>query len=309
VELPSDITRVSPSGALAQMFLIAIAPDLLVTVASDYTADNARYVPPYLSDLPVVGQFYGAEDLNFESIAKIAPQLVIDVGEPKKTITEDMDAITANLAIPAVHITAYLDSTPEAFRTLGKLLHREEKGEALARYCEKILQQTADVMADVGDGKVSALYLLGEAGLNVLAKTSFHAEVLDYLTDNRAEIDAPSSKGSGNETDLEQLSVWNPDFIIFAPEVDVPDIVRDPTWRQLSAISSGSFARVPMGPYNWMGSPPSINRYLGMLWLTYILYTGDATSFSADVIEYYDLFYGYTLTQAEVSAFLGDLED
>ncbi|MDR2616184.1 MAG: ABC transporter substrate-binding protein [Oscillospiraceae bacterium] len=300
VELPSSITKISPSGALAQMFLIAIAPDLLVTVASDYSEADAKYVPREVVGLPVVGQFYGSDDLNYESIAAIGPQLVIDVGEPKNTIVEDMDSITANLAIPAVHVTATLDSTPEAFRTLGKILGREEKGEELALFCEKILTQTNDLMEKVGDDKITALYLLGDAGLNVLAKTSFHSEVLDKLTDNLAVVDEPSSRGSGNETDLEQISLWNPEVIIFAPGSVYSDVAGDPAWSQLDAIKNGKYYEVPQGPYNWMGSPPSINRYLGMIWLTGILYPSLAEfDLYEEILEYYELFYGYSLSPDE----------
>ncbi|MDR2615623.1 MAG: ABC transporter substrate-binding protein, partial [Oscillospiraceae bacterium] len=133
--------------------------------------------------------------------------------------------------------------------------------------------------------------------LNVLAKTSFHSEVLDKLTDNLAVVDEPSSRGSGNETDLEQISLWNPEVIIFAPGSVYSDVAGDPAWSQLDAIKNGKYYEVPQGPYNWMGSPPSINRYLGMLWLTYILYS-DVEHFDLyeEVREYYGLFYGYDLT-------------
>ncbi|MDR0904831.1 MAG: ABC transporter substrate-binding protein [Oscillospiraceae bacterium] len=300
VEIPTNITKISPSGSLAQMFLIAIAPDLLVTVASGYGESDAKYVPAALNDLPVVGQFYGSEDLNFESIAAIGSEIVIDIGEPKKTIVEDMDSITTNLAIPAIHITATLDSAPEAFRTLGTILNREAKGEELAAFCERALAQTAEIMASVGDNKVSALYLLGDSGLNVLAKTSFHSEILDYVTDNLAVVDEPSSKGSGNETDLEQISIWDPEVILFAPGSVYGSVAADPTWSQLQAVKNNNFYEVPLGPYNWMGSPPSINRYLGMLWLTNILYPEFAVFNLYDQVkEYYNLFYGYDLSVAD----------
>ncbi|MDR1329592.1 MAG: ABC transporter substrate-binding protein [Oscillospiraceae bacterium] len=306
VELPANITSISPSGALAQMFLIAIAPDYLVTIASEYSEEDAKYIPGEVVGLPVVGQFYGSDDLNFESIAAIGPELVIDVGEPKNTIVEDMDSITANLAIPSVHITATLDSTPDAFRTLGAILGREERGEELAQFCEKILAQTDEIMAQIGDNKVSALYLLGDAGLNVLAKTSFHSEVLDKLTDNLAVVDEPSSRGSGNETDLEQISLWNPQVILFAPGSVYADVASDPTWSQLDAIKNRQYYEVPQGPYNWMGTPPSINRYLGMIWLTQILYPVEAQfGVFEEVQEYYKLFYGYDLTNEEFESLSG----
>jgi iron complex transport system substrate-binding protein len=293
------------------MFLIAIAPDLLVSVASDYSESDVKYVPAELNPLPIVGQFYGSDDLNYETIAAINPDVVIDLGEPKKTIVEDMDSITEKLAIPAVHITADLRGTPEAFRTLGKLLGREEKGEELAAFCEKILANTDAILAKVGDNKAKALWLLGDGGTNVIAKTSFHAEVFDLLADNLAVVDEPSSKGSGNETDLEQILLWNPDYIIFSPGSYYSDSKTDPTWANLKAVQEGHCAAVPQGPYNWMGSPPSINRFLGLVWLSYVLYPEQALEVygvgaAGPVIEYYSLFYGYELPILDAIQILGD---
>jgi iron complex transport system substrate-binding protein len=300
VAIAQTITRVSPSGALAQMFLLAIAPDMLVSTASEYTDAALKYIPDAVARLPVVGQFYGADDLNLETIASINPDIIIDVGEPKDTITEDMDGIQTSLAIPAVHITASLRSAPEAFRTLGSLLGREEKGEALANYCERALALADGAMEKVGADKKSALYCMGDAGLNVLAKTSFHSEVLDYLTDNLAVVDAPSSKGSGNETDLEQISLWDPEVIIFAPDSVYDDVAGDPAWSGLRAIRGGEYYKTPSLPYNWMGSPPSINRYLGMLWLTSALYPERAGfELYDEVKEYYSLFYDFELSRDE----------
>jgi iron complex transport system substrate-binding protein len=308
VSLPSEVARIAPSGQLAQMFLIAIAPDLLVSISSEYKGDNAKYVPSNIPSLPVIGQFYGQDNLNLETVAEINPQIIIDIGEAKNSIVEDMDNIQNAVTIPTIFVEAYLDNpekdTPaEAFRTLGQILGREEKGEELAQFCERIFNQTNEVLASVGDNKLSALYLLGEAGTNVLAKTSYHAEVLDKLTNNLAVVDSPSSKGSGNEVSLEQISLWNPEYIIFAPDVDVAAIEADPTWQALDAIANNHYVQVPQGPYNWMGSPPSINRYLGMIWLTKTFYPEFAVYLLYDQVkEYYELFYGYDLSVADYDA-------
>lgn len=51
--------------------------------------------------------------------------------------------------------------------------------------------------------KVNLLYITGDEGLNVIAQGSFHAEVIDLLSNNLAVVDEPSSKGTGNEVDME----------------------------------------------------------------------------------------------------------
>ncbi|MDR0561784.1 MAG: ABC transporter substrate-binding protein [Spirochaetaceae bacterium] len=298
VEIPAKLTRVSASGALAQMFLGAVAPELLCTIPAPFPPEQAEFMPEYLSKLPAIGQFYGAANLNLEEVAAIAPEIVIDVGEVKDSIGADMDAISKAIAVPTVHITATLESTPDAFRTLGKLLGQEAKGEALAAFCEKTLSTARQVMAQVGNNKKSALYCLGKQGLNVLAAGTFHTEVLDWLADNRAVLSNPASRGTGNETNMEQLLIWDPEIILFGFGSVYAVAPSDPAWRQMQAIRNNAYFEAPQGPYNWMGGPPSINRYLGMLWMLKILYPEYAQfDLYTETAEYYRLFYGYELSR------------
>lgn len=58
--------------------------------------------------------------------------------------------------------------------------------------------------------------------------------------------------------------------------------------------------KVPVGPYNWMGFPPSVQRYLGILWLQKTLHPELADyDLKAEVQEYFKLFYDYELTDAQ----------
>jgi iron complex transport system substrate-binding protein len=303
VKIPAKIEHVTASGGLAQMFLIAVAPELLCTTDAPFSPAAAEFMPDYLDGLPAVGQFYGMENINLEEIAAIAPDVVIDVGEAKETIARDMDAISQAVMIPTVYVAATLDSTPEAFRTLGRLLDRAEKGEALAAFCEKTLAAANAVMAKVGSGKKSVLYCMGKEGLNVMSKGTFHAEVLDKLADNRAVVTNPASRGTGNESNIEQLYLWDPEIILFGYNSVYDSAPNDPAWRHMRAVQSGAYYEVPQGPYNWMGSPPSINRYLGMLWLLKILYPEYANfDLYAEVAEYYRLFYGFELSKERFDA-------
>ena len=57
-----------------------------------------------------------------------------------------------------------------------------------------------------------------------------------------------------------------------------------------------------------MGFPPSVQRYLGMMWLAKLLYP-DATSqydLFSDVHEYYELFYHCDLTRAKYDALVAN---
>ena len=303
VELPQEICSVVASGPLSQIILYAIAPEMLVGLADKWDDSARGIIPDEYFELPYFGQLYGSDSLNVEELAVAAPQLILDIGEAKRSTAEDMDALQAQTQIPSVHIEATLATMPDAFRTLGGILGKEEKGEALAQFCERVYNRTVSIMEQVGDNKVNALYILGEDGLNVLANGSYHSELIDLLTNNLAVVDNPAGKGSGNEVTMEQIALWNPDLILFAPGSIYETAAEREAWKELAAIRTGNYIEVPEAPYNWLGMPPSVQRYLGLIWLTAALYPQYCDyDVKAEILEYYALFYGCALTDGQYDA-------
>lgn len=306
VEVLTNITKVAVSGPLAQIVLFALCPDKLVGIASEWDKTAANYLATEYYNLPILGQLYGGKgELNLEALLASGAEVVIDVGEPKDTAKEDLDALQEQTGVPFVHITAMTDTTGNAYRMLGDLLGMPEEAEALASYCEKAYGMALDLSGKAE--KARLLYLLGDTGLNVLARGSYHAEIIDLLADNQAVVEAPSSKGGGNEIDMEQLLIWDPDVILFAPGSIYATVGEDSMWQQLTAIRTGRYYEVPMGPYNWLGSPPSVQRYLGMLWMMKLLYP-EQTDYvlKAEVQKYYQLFYHCELTDEQYDALVAN---
>lgn len=303
VAIPAEISRIVPAGPLAQMILFAIAPDLLVGLASKWPANAQGIIDQKYLDLPYLGQLYGSADLNVEELALADPQLIIDIGQVKNSAKKDMDTLQQQTTIPTVFISSTLETMPQTYRTLGKLLGREERGEELAQFCEKVYARTASIMQQVGDKKINALYVLGQEGLNVLAKTSYQAELVDMLTNNLAVVDNPVSKGSGNAVSMEQIALWNPDFVIFGPDSIFRQAEQLASWREISAIANKNYVEVPDVPHNWMSMPPAVQRYLGLIWLTAELYPKYCDyDVKAEIMEYYRLFYGCALTEDQYAA-------
>ena len=306
VEVPTNIEKVAVSSPLAQIALFALCPDKLAGIASAWDASAEQYLDTAYYNLPELGQLYGGKgELNLETLLASGAEVIIDVGEPKGTIVEDLDALQAQVGIPFVHITATTANMGEAYRKLGELLNMPEEAEALAAYCDEVFARTNALAKDVS--KARLLYCLGDAGQNVIASGSFHAEVIDLLSDNLAVVAEPSSKGSGNEVDMEQILLWNPDVIIFQPGSIYETAAADPAWAQVNAIKNGAYYEVPFGPYNWLGFPPSVQRYLGMLWMAKLLYP-EAAQFDlyAETARYFGLFYHSQLTQAQYDALVAN---
>lgn len=306
VELPADITKIAISGPLAQIVLFALCPDKLVGVASKWDATAEQYLATEYYNLPELGQLYGGKgELNLETLLASGAQVVIDVGEPKDSIVSDLDALQEQTGIPFVHITATASTMAEAYTKLGELLNMPEEAKTLSDYCAKVYARTLEIANSAQ--KVNLIYCLGDTGLNVIANGSYHAEILDLLANNVAVVDDPSSKGSGNEVDMEQILLWNPEVILFAPGSIYSTVGSDPAWQQVNAIKNGTYYEVPMGPYNWMGFPPSVQRYLGMMWMAQLLYPDTAQyDLYTEVATYFKLFYHSELTQAQYDALVAN---
>ena len=306
VEVPANITKIAISGPLTQIVIFALAPDKLVGVSSDWSEEAKAFISEEAYNLPKLGQLYGGKsEMNLEELLASGAQVVIDIGEPKNTVKEDMDALTEQTGIPFVHITATLATFGDAYEMLGDLLGMPEEAAVLADYCREIYARGKDI-SEKAELK-NLLYVSGAEGHNVIAKSSYHSEVIDMLSNNLAVVDDPSSKGSGNEVDMEQILNWNPDYIIFAPGSIYATVGEDATWQSITAIANGDYIEVPNAPYNWMGFPSSVQRLLGLIWMGKVLYpeTADYDLYT-EVAKYFDLFYHCELTQEAYDALVAN---
>ena len=309
VELPASIDRVAASGPLAQNVLLTVAPDKLVGLATKISDDQAKYLGSDCASLSLFGQIYGGKgDFNKEAVAAADPQVVIDVGEAKDGMKDDLDSLQEQIGIPVVHIAASLDSYDEAYTMLGELLGTPERAKELADYCKSAYDETSSVMASIPENeRANVLYCVGDSGLNVIAKGAYQGGVVDMCANNVGVVEKASGSGTGNEVSFEQIANWNPAVILFATNgKDAGDFYEsaatDPTWSSLTAIQDGTYYQVPSEPYNWLSSPPSVNQVLGMQWLTRVLYPGKFQTGVADVAkDYFKTFYNYDLTDAEVA--------
>lgn len=309
VELPATIDRICPSGFTAQQVLLTIAPDKMVGLAQELTDDQLKIFGQKFADYPVFGAVLGATDnLNREAVAAENPQVIIDTGEAKEGAEDDLNALQEQLGIPVVFIEAKLSDYGAAYARLGELLGMESRGDQLSQYCTDVYQKVETVMAGIPESeRVHMAYLLGENGLNAIAKTSFQGAVMDMVADNVVVVDDVSGKGNGNEVSLEQIALWNPDLIIFQTGSIYDTVGDNPAWAGIAAIDNDNYYQVPNDPWCWMNNPPTVNQLMGLQWLPRLLYPDKFDDTIADVTrEYYHLMYNYDLTDEELNDLIED---
>ena len=308
VEIPTNIEKIAPSGALAQQVLLTIAPEKLCGLSTKLGA-AADYVSDVNPDLPVFGAIYGGKgDLNKEAIADAAPDLIIDVGEAKKTIKEDMDSLQDQLGIPVIHIESSLSTYKQAYEQLGELLGKQDRAAELGDYCENAYNEVNDVVKNIPESeRPKVAYLTGDAGTNAFAKGGYMAQVIDMVANNCIEVENATSSGKGDEISLEQIAAFDPQMIVFMAGSYYGSVSTDPAWADISAVKDGQVYEAPSEPYNWLSGPPSVNQIMGTQWFARLCYPGKFSDSMTDVAKsYYKTFYGHELTDEECQTIMAN---
>ncbi|MDD2221097.1 MAG: ABC transporter substrate-binding protein, partial [Clostridia bacterium] len=116
-----------------------------------------------------------------------------------------------------------------------------------------------------------------------------------------------SNKGGGNTINMEQLLLFAPDVIVLSADGAYGKIAADKQWQALEAVKQGRYYEIPLGPYNWLSSPPSVNRIIGIKWLGSLVYP-DLYNYDmvAEAQEFYKLFWHYDLSKEEAQELLAN---
>ncbi len=302
VNLPAHIDTVAPSGSYAQIVLMTLCPEKLIGLSDSLSRNQKKYLKGYLQDLPVLGKYFGKNiTMNFEEMIRQSPDVIIDVGEVKDNMAEDLDMLQQMTGIPTLFIETNLFNIPDTYTRLGKVLGCEERAADLADYVSSVLELASENKSSLsGEDTVSVMCGDGEYGLDVIVDGTTHSEVLDAVGVRNVAVGLNATGNGTAEVSLEQVYLWDPDVLIFTVNADYDEVYKLEEWRDLSAVRYKKVYEIPNAPYNWIDQPPSVQRILGILWLGNLIYP---ELYRFDIvektIEFYKLFFGYDMDRSE----------
>lgn len=307
IELPDTIDGIAPSGNLAQLVLYSVAPEKITGWSSRLSGSAREYFTQDVVNLPVFGTFYGKKaNLNKEALMAAAPDVVIDMGEikgSKEAMIADLDKLQDDILIPVIFIEAYLENTPEVYRTVGKLLGEEEKCEKLAVFAEEAINMAAEARTKIED-PVTVYYSSSADGLQAIPEGNFHGEVIEKIG---AENAVKATLGaSAAEISLEELYMSDPDVILLTEQDAYDEVTTNPLWSPLSAVINNRVYLIPSEPYPFIDNPPATNRIIGIYWLGNLLYPElYPINIIEEMKEFYSLYYNHELTDEDAARILG----
>lgn len=308
VDLPQPVRRVFPAGPPASVTLFTVAPEKMLGWPRAPSAAAQAFLPKRYADLPEIGRLTGrGNTVDLENVVKLAPDLVLDIGDTTVAYVSLADRVQAQTHIPDVLIAGHLPQTPQTLRTLGGLLEVHDRAEVLARYAEAMLGEVQKRTAKIPPADRPSIYIArGPHGLQSAVAGSIGSEVVD-LIGARSVVGNQGGPHAIVDVSPEQILAWQPDVILTVDRHFHAAIRTDPVWREVKAVQAGRIHFVPDLPFSWLDDPPAPNRLIGLLWLGKLLYPAAfPQDIGAEAHRFYALFYQLEPSDAQLGGLLAD---
>jgi iron complex transport system substrate-binding protein len=302
------VRRVFPAGPPASVTLFTVAPEKMLGWTRAPSEAARPFIPKRYAELPEIGRLTGrGNTVNLENVVKLAPDLVLDIGNTTETYVSLANRVQAQTHIPDVLIAGHLAQTPQTLRILGGLLEVQQRAETLALYAEAVLSRVQKEITKIPPAERPILYIArGPHGLESAVAGSIGSEVVD-LVGARNVVGKDAGPHTIVDVSPEQVLAWQPEVILTIDRRFHAAIRTDPVWRQLKAVQAGHVHFVPDLPFSWLDDPPAPNRLIGLLWLGKLLYPASfPQDIRAEARRFYGLFYQQEPSDAQLDGLFAD---
>ncbi|WP_386695345.1 ABC transporter substrate-binding protein [Lonepinella sp. MS14435] len=294
--------RILSAGFVSDLLLMALCPEKMVGIATELKTDTKKFLSEQIQNLPHIGRIAGrASTAPVEKIVSLNADLIVDVGSVSETFLSTAEKISQQTQLPYFIVAGKLADSAQQFTQLGELLQQPIRAKALADLSDEILTKTHQLCAT---NNLNVYLGRGSDGLETALKGAIHTEVLDWLGLQNVANGAGEKKLA--RVSMEQLLQWQPDLILTQDTNFYQHSQQNTLWQSLTAVKNQRVFLAPSLPFNWLDSPPSVNRLLGCVWLAYKLKPTALSQQNAyDLVQrYFRLFYGYQISSTEITALL-----
>jgi iron complex transport system substrate-binding protein len=305
VEIPDTVTRVGCLDVLcySRMFMLG-AGDKVVETTKTAAPWMAATNPKYTS----IDSFMG--DPNIERLLSEKVDLVLLRYNP-----EQMLAKFASVGIPAV-ISQPMGPWPDTtekfqasmksmVRLFGAVLGGESQkiAEDWCAYFDARVRFVSERTARIPqEERLRAYYIRGPLATNTQGRVSFTYWLGTLAGAVMVVKDTPETAIRAGVS-MEDVIRWDPEVIFVGHQYPLNLVLKNPRWRDISAVKTGRVVPTPEGVYYWDGGPESV---LLMEFIAKTLYPNifPDLDMAAEVKDYYARFYRYNLSDSQVAKLL-----
>jgi iron complex transport system substrate-binding protein len=299
VAVPAQVNRFATAyPAVNQMVFMLGAADKLVATSQD-AANQALFVTlyPRLKDIPAAFDS-GLTQVNRETLLANGPEVVF-ISSTNQALR---DAIEAT-GIPVVVLATFTgpDQIKAGLNTVAEVLGGDAPARAqrFASYYDGNVARVQAVTASIPESsRPTALYNGGDP----LVTEGQGSIVTTWMTQGGARNVAAESGITGVlvPITLEAVLGANPDYIICRDPSTKPKILQDPRWANVTAVRENHVLVQPQGIFPW--NVRSAEAAIQPVWAAKTFHPDlfPGIDMRQVVKDFFQQFYSYTLTEAQV---------
>lgn len=143
----------------------------------------------------------------------------------------------------------------------------------------------------------------GREGLETPARGLINAEIVERV--GAINVAVGETKGLITPS-VGQVIARTPDTIVTIDREFAERVRSRPDWQAVPAAARGWIFVALSAPFGWIDSPPSIDRLIGLRWLSHVFYSGLVEGdLRGEVRAFYCLFWQVGPTNAMLDNLLG----
>ena len=278
-----------------------------IPAAAMSAAENSYLATMYPEILDIESDFSAGGDVNVEEVLNLAPDVVF-----YRANEEEEGDMYARAGIPAVAFSTskYGTDTIATFagwiELLDEIFGGGEKTQGIVEYGNEMLALIRERTADLADEDRPTAIIFGgysDGQLTVPGGDQF----ADFYITEGGGIHAAAELTGSKTVNMEQIYEWDPDVIFinnfcpYVPEDFYNNAIEGYDWSSVSAVQNQRVYKFPLGTYRWY--PPAGDAPLSLIWVAKQLQPELFADIDMDqlVMDYYQDFYGYTLTEEDLT--------
>lgn len=304
VTIPQPVRRIVGAYGVATYYVYAVgARDRLV--AASYVGlrgpadqEAMRHIDPDFDARFTAISVMSQREMNLEELAALQPDLVLASAR-----TVWLEAV-GELGIPTLRFQGESpELLKEAMALMGAVLgpHAAYRAAQFNAYYDARLAEIAQQVA--GIEQRPTVYFSGTEPLRVASGEMYQTAMIALAG---GESVSAGLAGGWNDVNLEQVVLWNPDYI-FVPTyggASVEAFTGSAEWGIVPAVAEGRVLQLPKFISPW--DTPLPDSILGIMWMAEVLHPEQVDlDCPVQVTTFYRTFYDYALTDEEVRGLCG----
>lgn len=257
---------------------------------------------PHIKDVPVP-KSSGA--INIEELAKCNPDVVFVKGDTANNQAEVDKMNKSGIPFLVIEFNS-MKEQQAAMTMIGEALGTADQAQKYNEYYRQCIERVTDKVAAIPEkDRIRVYHSLNEA-TRTDTRGTLPADWMQAAGAKNVSVDQELKLFDGkNYASLEQIMLWDPEYILVNDPNVVGYIMNHEQWRSLQAVKNKRVLALPNGISRW-GHFSSLETPLAVMWTAKTLYPEKFTDIDmvAETKYFYKEFFRMDLTDETVQKIL-----